>query len=185
MSKLLMSMVEGTRYLRLCDNHSILGNPYKLRSFRSPTIRPGRSAIIMLMLILSGDVELNPGPKNDTVYPCRFCEIHVSWTHLAVCCNECSMWYHKSCISMCSEEYENVQNESWRYIKCHTSLNNTFHLYNVSTSNHFDTLSSVPGDDSVFDRSTISLSSPGIPLTQTQQPAIQSSQWRWNKVIIR
>ena len=71
-SKLLMSMVDGTKYLHSCDNRSILGNPYKLRSFRSPTIRPGCSAIIMLMFILSGDVELNPGPKNDTVYPCGF-----------------------------------------------------------------------------------------------------------------
>ena len=74
---------------------------------------------------------------------------------------------------MCSEEYENVENESWRCIKCHTSLNNTFHLYNVSTSNHFYTLSSVPGDDSVFDRSTISLSSPGMPLRHS---SLQSSQ---------
>ena len=49
-------------------------------------------------------------------------------------------------------------------IKCRTPLShNTFHSYELPTTNRFDSLSTIPGDDSVFMYSPVSLSSPGMP----------------------
>ena len=65
---------EYNNLLYLCDNKNCIGNPYKLRSLRQPPLRTDRRTIIILMLLLCGDVELNPGPVvEDTFYPCGFC----------------------------------------------------------------------------------------------------------------
>lgn len=92
----LTNFAERDVRLMLCDNSDVLGNPYKLRSFKTLPLIPCHSAIIMLMLFQCGDLELNPGPgvHTSTVYPCGFCELKVSWSHKAVCCDDCSMWYH-------------------------------------------------------------------------------------------
>ena len=45
-----------------------------------------------LLLIRSGDVELNPGPK--VKYPCGSCKKAVKWSQRGVCCDQCDTWYH-------------------------------------------------------------------------------------------
>ena len=72
------------------------------KSWTKPFHRPTRRTIITLMLLLCGDVELNPGPVNKSIYPCGFCELRVNWSHKALCCDSCSLWYHKTCLSMAS-----------------------------------------------------------------------------------
>ena len=36
------------------------------------------NSVVLLMLILAGDIELNPGPS---VYPCGYCEVPVAWNN--------------------------------------------------------------------------------------------------------
>ena len=137
------------------------------KSWTKPFHRPTRRTIITLMLLLCGDVELNPGPVNKSIYPCGFCELRVNWSHKALCCDSCSLWYHKTCLSMASGDFAHLENESntpWHCIKCRTPLSDTYHLYDIPVDNMFDTLASIPGDDSVFNRSTVSASSPSAPL---------------------
>ena len=31
------------------------------------------------MILLSGDIELNPGPTNKSMYPCAMCDLPVTW----------------------------------------------------------------------------------------------------------
>ena len=72
-------------------------------------IKPGYPTvtITLLVLMLSGDIEINPGPRMNTVYLCGVCEAAVNWSHRAVICDECSIWYHKSCLSdISSRQYE-------------------------------------------------------------------------------
>ena len=154
-------LIDSDSKLALCDNCNYIGNPFKFRSFRKPPLKPSHRTIISLMLFICGDVEMNPGPGNSSIYPCGFCDCKVSWTDKGVCCDDCSTWYHKSCIPMPSTDYDNLEDFSWHCIKCRTPLSHdTFHSYELPTTNRFDSLSTIPGDDSAFMYSPASLSSP-------------------------
>ena len=123
-------LIDSDSKLALCDNRNYIGNPFKFRSFKKPPLKPSHRSIISLMLFICGDVEMNPGPGNSSIYPCGFCDCKVSWTDKGVCCDDCSIWYHKSCISMPSTDYDNLEDFSWHCIKCRTPLSHdTFHSY--------------------------------------------------------
>jgi hypothetical protein len=36
-------------------------------------------SLIILVILLSGDIELNPGPTNKSMYPCAMCDLPVTW----------------------------------------------------------------------------------------------------------
>ena len=74
--------------------------------------------LAIFTLLLSGDVELNPGPIGNSIYPCPFCEINVEYGMKALQCDNCEMWYHKTCVSICTENYENLENNSKTYLCC-------------------------------------------------------------------
>ena len=89
---------------------------------------------------------------NQSVYPCGWSELQVGWSRAAVMCDECSIWYHKTSISMTSAEYNGIENVSWRCVKC-TTTNCSYFLYqgfNVNVTNSYGVLAGIPGDDSVF-----------------------------------
>ena len=93
------------------------------------------------------------GPGCVTFFPCGYCEQHVSWRDMGIACNECDMWYHKSCVDMSTSEYNRLSEISinWFCFKCNTK-NHTgekYHTYELDVSNTYDTLSSIV-DDSVF-----------------------------------
>ena len=71
----------------------------------------GNKTLILLALFLSGDIQTIPGPRHQPVYPCGFCELAVSWSpnEEAVRCDECSIWYHRSCLEMCTKDYNTCQ----------------------------------------------------------------------------
>ena len=50
------------------------------------------------LLLLSGDIALNPGP---TSYPCSKCS---SGVRVGVFCTTCKMWIHKKCEGLSSSE---------------------------------------------------------------------------------
>ena len=84
----------------------------------------GRS-IIIIMLLMCGEVEMNPGSVNDSIYPCRYCKLQIGWSRRALCCDSCSLWYHKTCLSMATDDYarlEEYASVSWHCLKCHTPL---------------------------------------------------------------
>lgn len=107
--------------------------------------RKGR-AIILLSILLSGDVELNPGPgKQESIYPCALCDHPVGWNHDGVCCDACDNWHHKSCIEMCTHDYEllNRPNVQWLCCKCE-SINIstfTFRSYELELTNVYEPIS--------------------------------------------
>ena len=88
----------------------------------------------MLALLLCGDIELNPGPSGDK-YPCGYCGLNVTWSRPAVACDECSVWYHKSCYSMSDSKYDRLADEPWVCRKCETpnSSAHTFHSYELDS----------------------------------------------------
>ena len=53
------------------------------------------------LVLLSGDVSLNPGPIKD---PCVLCGKGCRRNQRAVQCDECDLWHHAKCIGMTYEE---------------------------------------------------------------------------------
>ena len=60
---------------------------------------------LLLVLLLSGQVELNPGPITpnqssalSTNYPCGICQKKVNDSHHALLCDKCEQWFHTDCL---------------------------------------------------------------------------------------
>ena len=113
-------------------------------------------------LMLSGDIELIPGPAgngNANIFPCGYCEYPVTWSHVrAIACDQCNKWYHSQCIeSSAGEKISLLQHDSvsWTCVKCHSINVDSFsyHSFELETSNQFSVLSNVstlPSIDSSF-----------------------------------
>ena len=76
-----------------------------------PRLTTSRSTIksrfihLLLVLLLSGQVELNPGPITpnqsstlSTNYPCGICQKKVNDSHHALLCDKCELWFHTDCL---------------------------------------------------------------------------------------
>ena len=106
------------------------------------------------LLLLSGDIQSNPGPANVShIYPCGLCEMPVTWEHLdGIACDGCSIWHHRSCIELCSADYDLLARHShiqWLCCK-YESINIdcfTFRSLELYTSNVYNPLSYI--DESI------------------------------------
>ena len=126
--------------------------------------------LFLIALIMSGDIHPHPGPAlGEGISPCGLCELRCVWDVTqdggggAICCDDCSMWYHRDCLDMSRSEYVRLGKSSatWHCIRCkNCSVNSfTFHGYNVHTSNSFSVLQNLD-DDSVFYADRLSVLSP-------------------------
>ena len=79
---------------------------YPVTSLPSWRCIPSVSGRDNLTLLLSGDIDVNPGPmqhdvntapRPTSVFPCGHCELAVNWSDDAICCDLCSIWCHQSC----------------------------------------------------------------------------------------
>ena len=67
--------------------------------------------LLSLILIISGDVEPNPGPVQ---YPCGCCHRPVASNHRAVLCDKCDQWFHINCAGMTPKIYTTLSGSfSW------------------------------------------------------------------------
>ena len=100
--------------------------------------------LLLLILLQAGDIEPNPGPrgKQATAFPCGLCETPVTWTCEGVCCECCNIWHHKSCIELCTEDYELLQKSNVQWICCKCESINvtsfTYHTYELDSSNYYE-----------------------------------------------
>ena len=98
--------------------------------------------VIQILLLLSGQVEANPGPYTPK-YPCTVCLRAVKWGQRALACDSCNKWCHLSCMVMTSAEYNHLANTSttWICSSCN-SPNHTRIFDSITTvSNSFESLS--------------------------------------------
>ena len=107
------------------------------------------SKLSVLILVLCGDIHPHPGPAlGEGLYPCGWCELKCGWSCDALCCDECDMWLHRSCMSMSQSAYERAgeSNSSWRCYRCQTlNVNSfTYHSYNVPQAEHTTSSHNVP-----------------------------------------
>ena len=100
--------------------------------------------ICYILLLQASDIELNPGP-NTTTFPCNICGNEVDWDQKAVACDNCSDWYHTSCMHINSYHYNVLQksNISWIYNNCGIPnfSSSIFESVEVTTSSSFQDIS--------------------------------------------
>ena len=78
---------------------------------------PKRASLVplhILLLILSADIEQNPGPQNQGIadYPCGSCDIQVKDDDMGIQCDDCNMWFHISCQNLDPNMYHILANHS-------------------------------------------------------------------------
>ena len=66
----------------------------KLKSYKS---------FFTFLLLLSGDIALNPGPNMN--YPCSKCNKSV---RVGIFCKTCNMWIHQKCEGLTNSELKNL-----------------------------------------------------------------------------
>ena len=144
--------------------------------------------MVLLILLLAGDIEQNPGPrgKQQSIYPCGLCDYRVTWNCPGICCNDCSIWHHRSCIELCSTDYELLQkpNIQWLCCKCESINVTTFtlHSYELNTSNYYDPLTHNRTFESVTSNafSPLKASSPNTNNSYTTTTKMNTSKNRSN-----
>ena len=99
---------------------------------------------VSMVLLLSGDIQLNPGPRMAR-FPCGLCGKNVNSNHKAMECEDCEVWYHTRCVGMKDILYQvHKQHNSYSWICCQCGLRNfsssMFDIADVDTSNSFEPL---------------------------------------------
>ena len=93
----------------------------------------------MLALLLSGDIHANPGPKTEEITVKD--KSGVAWGQAGVCCDNCEVWFHKTCLSLNTSSFKNIQdsNVSWICNKCNftNSESSLFQSYNLELHNSY------------------------------------------------
>ncbi len=139
--------IRHTEEISFIPHHSI--DNMTALYFWLTTVRPQRTHSIIaitrhnmrLLLLLSGQIELNPGPYTPK-YPCQICSLAVKWGQRGLACDNCDLWYHVSCMSMSSGEYSILANKSmvWNCVKCassnHTTVFSSLSASDASSSHH-------------------------------------------------
>ena len=80
-----------------------------------------KGTLIKLLLILSGSVETNPGPRRQIKYPCGICRKAVRSNQESIACDQCDQWSHIACIGMNDIIFNCHTNDSqlqWTCINC-------------------------------------------------------------------
>ena len=118
-----------------------------------------KSFVIQVLLLLSGDISLNPGPAR---YPCGLCEKPVHSNQHGLQCDDCNIWTHRTCLSMDKNKYMRLadSDEFWFCRNC--TLPNF-------TDSFFSCNNSISGDSSFGQSDTHQpgspVLSPGISVT--------------------
>ena len=120
----------------------------------------GSSVFILTLILAAGDVASNPGPRNTSTYPCGLFDMPVTWQCEGVACDECSVWHHRSCLELCSADYELLHrsNVQWLCCKCDSINVNSFTFRSYETDSNF--YAPIQGTDITLDSINSSVFSP-------------------------
>ena len=123
--------------------------PLKMRS---------QATIRQLLLIISGTVEVNPGPGK-IKFPCGECSKIVKRTQKSIACDLCDKWYHIKCVSMGDQVFDCYATDDqleWTCSRCVLQDISTT-AFDTSFSSDSDTSVNVPPHKSKAKRLRISI----------------------------
>ena len=75
----------------------------------SKTKHTSHRSFFQFLIILSGDVSLNPGPVR---HPCSSCLKSVAKNHRAILCDNCDLWAHIKCENISTKIYAEMANSN-------------------------------------------------------------------------
>ena len=109
------------------------------------TVPSNHGLFTLSLLILSGDISLNPGPLR---YPCEKCGQAVRKSRRAIMCKECSVWFYQAGSYIKKFNFKTLEKHP-SYVRscCNcglTSFSASMFSSGIVTSNRFDTLSDLP-----------------------------------------
>ena len=87
----------------------------------------------IILIILSGDIETNPGPRNR--YPCTLCQKRGRCSQKAIKCSRCEKRPHLHCSDLTPKQYNKLDKCKWF---CHRCL---LHELPFTSCNHLNFLS--------------------------------------------
>ena len=96
-----------------------------------------KSNWLNIILLLSGDLHQNPGPRPPK-FPCGVCKKACTHQTPAVACDKCNVWFHTRCMAMNSQTYNDLVNVSWYCSSCQSQ--NFSSRLSFSDSSNFDSL---------------------------------------------
>ena len=91
-----------------------LGNRRSSEGLRS--FKPANGTNLISLLILAGDIEMNPGPR----FQCRLCKKYCKASDKVVECEDCEKRFHASCAKLGDNELLKLEsgNGSWYCTNC-------------------------------------------------------------------
>ena len=92
---------------------------------------------LSIILLLSGDLHQNPGPRPPK-FPCGICKKACTNKTPAVACDRCNIWFHTKCMAMNSAIYRDLENVSWYCSSCQAP--NFSSRISICESSNFDSL---------------------------------------------
>lgn len=121
----------------------------KSPSFRLLRLSGKHSGTLTILLLLSGNVERNPGPKQPK-YPCSMCSRAVKNRDPAVSCDQCGLWVHNQCSGLSEHMYERMKQSCgvWICPSCGmpSFTSSFFDSPSIEISNSFSSLTDVNDD---------------------------------------
>ena len=90
----------------------------------APMMKPDGRLFVYLSILVSGDIQSNPGPTRKISNPCTVCKKGVIKSSKAVSCDECDLWTHIRCTKDISnkmyDELTSLPNFSYICVPCTT-----------------------------------------------------------------
>ena len=119
----------------------------------SAILKVKRSLSWNFLVILAGDIEFNPGPRNNTFkYACPACLRTVAKNHRAVECDMCQNWYHIKCEGISPKTYNVMvqasEKDEFNYICSPCHLNSLpYHEGFLDETDNFVSVPIIPSPD--------------------------------------
>lgn len=152
--------------IKLCSFSAIYHINYATIQHSKPTTQPvyrSKDVITVIILLLSGDIQLNPGPVQ---FPCSVCQKAVAKNHRALQCDSCDTWTHIKCDGITPKEYKLYQNHTNPSYNCPTcTLQDATDLSSTSSDDLRNTSNTTTSSHSHSPQH----STPQTPLTNNQQ----------------
>ena len=70
--------------------------------------KPSKGTNLLTLIILAGDIEMNPGPR----FLCRLCKKYCKAIDKFVTCNDCEKRFHATCANPSEKELSSLKNEN-------------------------------------------------------------------------
>ncbi len=122
-----VSRLVAIDYLRSCTRFTRSYYIYVLLKEHSnrKSTKKFSAQVILLLLLLSGNVHLNPGPPKTPKIPCAICSKSTTTKQLSINCDICKQPTHRTCANLSLTEYRILNNTvtPWKCAQCKDLVN--------------------------------------------------------------